>query len=345
MARRISIQDQFRALRKERTRLVGASIPKSLQGVSKSRIEQVLSKVGLKSDDRVCCVFALLDNTTEGFKGFSLSEGATTAQLGCHIAFLQRDNDIKLDREGRDYWIKPLREIGAIEEVTLLDGQFVPGHVKAKSPNSSYRLNKEFVSILKAAKDSWEVELSRWNSKDATRRRMEMQARAAEESKRVVDTGHKQLIDLSISIYAKNFLPSFSVLYIDDSDGQRISPEYTQRLTRAGVSIGLEDAFPDVLLWNSEREELWCIEAVTSDGEVDSHKVEQLTKMAKRCRKKSVGFTTTYLTWKAAASRQDANRNLAMGTFVWIASDPSRQFEVSTFENFVSRKDSTDQNA
>lgn len=259
---------------------------------------------------------------------------------------MRRDNDIKLDREGRDYWIKPLREIGAIEEVTLLDGKFVSGHVKAKSPNSSYRLNKEFVSVLKAPKDSWEEELSRWNSKDATRRRMAMQARAAEESKkRAVDTGHKHLINLSISIYAKNFLPDFSVLYVDDSDGQRISPKDAQRLTRAGVSIGLEDAFPDVLLWNSESEELWCIEAVTSDGEVDSHKVEQLKKMAKRCGKKGVGFTTTYLTWKAAASRQDANRNLAMGSFVWIASDPSRQFEVSTFEDFLSRNDPPDQGA
>jgi hypothetical protein len=344
MAKRISIHDQFRALRKERIRLVGASIPKSLQGVSKSRVEQVLSKIALKTDDRVCCVFALLDNITESFKGFKFSDGATTAQLGCHIAFLQRDNDIKLDREGRDYWIKPLREIGAIEEVTLFDGEFVSGHVKPKSPNSSYRLNKEFVSILQAPKDSWERELSRWNSKDATRRRMEMQARAAEESKKAVDTGHEQLINLSISIYAKNFLPSFSVLYIDDSDGRRISPEYAERLARAGVSIGLEDAFPDVLLWNSEREELWCIEAVTSDGEVDSHKVEQLRKMAKRCLKKNVGFTTTYLNWKTAASRQDANRNLAVGSFVWIASDPSRQFEVSTFEDFVSRRDIPDQN-
>jgi hypothetical protein len=99
------------------------------------------------------------------------------------------------------------------------------------------------------------------------------------------------------------------------------------------------------LLWNEESNELWCIEAVTSDGEVDSHKAEQLSRMANRCGKKRVGLTTTYRTWKAAASRQEANRNLATGSFVWIASDPSRQFEVSTFEDFVSRKGPTDQNA
>src|SRR6202044_1573773 len=107
----------------------------------------------------------------------------------------------------RGYWIQPLREIGAVEEITLFEGNFVPGHVKAKSPNSSYRLNEEFVSVLKAPHGEWEAELSRWASKDATRRRMEMQARAAEESKKAIDTGHKQLIKLSISIYAKHFLP------------------------------------------------------------------------------------------------------------------------------------------
>jgi hypothetical protein len=283
-------------------------------------------------------VFALLDNTTESFKGFKFSDGATTAQLGSHIAFLQRNNDTRLDREGRDHWIKPLRDIGAIQEVTLSDGNFVPGHVKSKSPNSSYRLHKEFISVLSAPDDQLESELSRWISKDATRRRMEMQAEAAEESKKTIESGHRKLIRLSISIYAKNFLPKFSVLYVDDSDGQRISPEEEERLKEAGVSLGLEDASPDVLLWNPESDELWCLEAVTSDGEVDSHKVEQLMKMANRCGKKRVGFTTTYLTWKAAASRQDANRNLAPGSFVWIASDASRQFEVSTFEDFVSRK-------
>lgn len=345
MAKRMTVHDLFKALRQERIDRLGVSTPESHQGVSKSRIEQVLSRVDLKTNDRADCIFALLDNTTESFKGFKFSDGATTAQLGAHIALLQRDSDIRLDREGRDYWIKPLREIGAIEEVTLLDGEFVSGHVKAKSPNSSYRLNKEFVSVLKAPDNEWEAELSQWTSKDATRRRMEMQAQAVEESKKAVDTGHQQLINQSIHVYAENFLPKFSVLYVDDSDGQRISPEATERLAKAGVSIGLEDAFPDVLLWNAESDELWCIEAVTSDGEVDSHKAEQLRKMASRCGKKRVGFTTTYRTWKAAASRQEANRNLAIGSFVWIASDPSRQFEVSTFEDFVSRKGPSDQNA
>ncbi len=336
MAKRVSIHDRFKAIRQGRIDAGGPCVPDSLQGVPKKRIEQVLAVVDLNTRDCVDCTFALLDNATRSFKGFTLADGASTAHIGAHIAFLQRDNDIKLDREGRDYWIRPLIEIGAIEPVTLNEGRFIAGHVVAKSPNSSYRLNKEFVDILKAPDPEWEAELRIWISADATRRRLEMQASAAEESRRTLDTGHRQLIATAVSQYARVFLPGYVVLYIDDSDGTRISQEEKEKLLTAGITIELGDAFPDVLLWNPDADKLWCIEAVTSDGEVDSHKVEQLTKVAERHGKNGIGFTTVYQTWRAAASRQGANKNLAIGSFVWIASDPSRQFEVHTFEKLLS---------
>jgi hypothetical protein len=65
---------------------------------------------------------------------------------------------------------------------------------------------------------------------------------------------------------------------------------------------------------------------------VDFHKVDQLTKLAKRCGKRGIGFTTTYRNWKDAASRQEKNKNLAIDSYIWIQSDPSRQFLVKSFE-------------
>jgi hypothetical protein len=41
---------------------------------------------------------------------------------------------------------------------------------------------------------------------------------------------------------------------------------------------------PDVLLWNPGTNELWVIEAATSDGEVDAHKVCASTFMSPRVR-------------------------------------------------------------
>jgi len=38
------------------------------------------------------------------------------------------------------------------------------------------------------------------------------------------------------------------VIYIDDSDGDRVSQPERQDLYRAGIDLGLDDAMPDVLL-------------------------------------------------------------------------------------------------
>jgi hypothetical protein len=128
--------------------------PERLQGVTKERIRKTLRVIARESDDMVDAVFALLDNTTPtAFSrtggGATFSDGASTAHVADHVGRFQRRAS-KLDREGRDYWIKPLRDVGAIEQVYLnpATGTFVAGHPVAKSPNSAYRLAASFVQIL-----------------------------------------------------------------------------------------------------------------------------------------------------------------------------------------------------
>jgi hypothetical protein len=285
--------------------------------------------------DLVDGVFALLDDETPSWfgkppQGAKFADGASTAHLGCHIGILQRGQG-KLDREGRDYWIKPLRDLGGIEAITLYEGEFIPGHVIAKSPNSAYRLAEDFKAILKAPAEKWPLMLSAWASQNEIRKRREFQAKMAEASRQLVDTGHSDLIRASTDHYAPNFLPGFEVVYVDDGDGDRITDEDRKNLARAGIELTLADAMPDVLLWNPESDRLWVIEAVTSDGEVDQHKVNQMTSLAKRCGKAGIDFTTTYRTWKEAAARQAAHQNIAVGTYIWIQADPAKHFLVESF--------------
>lgn len=307
--------------------------PDTFQGVTKDRIRQVLTALHLGTNtDLVDGVFALLDDQTDSWfskapTGAKIADGATTAHLACHIGILQRDQN-KLDREGRDYWIKPLRELGGIEAITLQDGAFIAGHVKAKSPNSSYRLNEGLKAILKAPEGDWVAMLREWAKEDAARERRAFQAEMAEAARKLIDNGHADLIRASADHYASRFLPGFQVLYIDDSDGDRITAAEREKLATAGVELRLEDAMPDVLLWHPETDHLWVIEAVTSDGEVDLHKVAQMAKLATRCGKAGIGFTTTYRSWKEAAARQAVHTNLAVGSYLWIQGDPAKQFKV-----------------
>ncbi|MET4220213.1 hypothetical protein ABIB00_005441 [Bradyrhizobium sp. LB14.3] len=332
----MALNDDVTRIREKRLSKGRLAVPNQLQGVSKNRIREVLERLDHGTNaDLVDGVFALMDNETLSWFGKAppnakFADGASTAHLACHIGILQRGQS-KLDREGRDYWIKPLRELGGIEPITLYAGEFIPGHVIAKSPNSAYRLSEDFKAVLQAPDDKWRAMLAFWSSQDAARQRREFQAQMAEASRLLVDTGHSDLIQAAIEYYAPKFLPGYKVIYVDDGDGDRVTDADRRRLADAGVELTLADAMPDVLLWNPTSNRLWVIEAVTSDGEVDLHKVNQLQLLAKRASKSGINFTTAYRTWKEAASRQGAHQNIAVGTFIWIQGDPARQLKVESF--------------
>lgn len=313
----MALHDEVGKLRRDRMAQGGQPVPMAFQCVTKERIRKVLVRIDLgTNNDLIDGVFALLDDETPSWfakppPGAIFADGASTAHLACHVGILQRGQG-KLDREGRDYWIKPLRDLGAIEAVTLYEGAFIAGHVIAKSPNSSYRLVEDFKAILKAPDEKWPVMLADWAGQNAIRQRREFQAQMAEASRQLVDTGHSDLIRASIEHYVPRFLPGYEVLYVDDGDGDRIRPDDRERLQRAGVELTLADAMPDVLLWNPDKDRLWVIEAVTSDGEVDLHKVNQMRRLAERSGKAGVDFTTVYHTWKETAARQAQIRTLQL---------------------------------
>ncbi|MEQ1731938.1 MAG: BsuBI/PstI family type II restriction endonuclease [Vicinamibacterales bacterium] len=328
-------------VRQELDLLVKAGTPPvatTLQGVTKGRVKAILLRLDRAHPDIVDAVFALLDTTRGSWfsgapAGSTFADGASTAHVGCHVGILQRDGT-KLDREGRDQWIKPLRDIGAVEPVYLdaTRNVFVDGHPVAKSPNSGYRLNPSFKAILQASEADWDGMLLTWMAEDVARERLRIQAEAAAAAKARVDTGHADLIAMCAESYAPMFLPGFRVLYVDDSDGDRISDEERARMAEAGINIELGDAMPDVLLWNPNTEVLWVIEAVTSDGEVDAHKVRRVNEMRQRLGKAGVGFTTAYRTWKDAAARQAREKNIEPGTYLWIAEDPSKHWQAEAFD-------------
>lgn len=309
-------------------------MPEALRGVTKSRLSEVLSRIDRLQPDMLDAVFALLDDQQPSWfsrapEGARFCDGATTAQIACHVGILQRGRG-KLDREGRDYWLKPLWEIGAIEKVYLdaASRTFLLGHPVAKSQNSAYRLADSFVNILSAPSDAWPTMLQEWIAEDAVRGRLELQARLAQQSTSAVESKHLVLIRSVVDVYVPRFLSGFDVLYVDDSDGDRITEEERERLRDAGIVLQLGDAVPDVLLWHRGRKELWVVEAVTSDGEVDLHKVSQLKLLAERSGIGSVGFTTAYPTWQVAAARQGRHKNIPPETYIWIAEDPSKQLKV-----------------
>jgi hypothetical protein len=330
----MGLEDQFRRLRTDRRKRKEPAVPRQLQGVSRGRIKAALERIGHGTRDRIDCIFALLDDQLRSFYGgtatvFRFCDGASTAHLGCHIGILQR-GAAKLDREGRDAWINPMIEPRIVEQVYYhaRERRFLPGHLIAKSANCAYRVNHEFVAILKMPDDAWLSALDSWIAEDNVRQRQAFAAAQASEARALVDTKHVDLIRASVDVYASAFLPEFEVLYVDDADGQRVSEEEQTKLAQAGLELSIEDAMPDVLMWRRRDDCFWVIEAVTSDGEVDWKKVEKIRAMLKRGGKEKVNFTSTYVDWKTVGRRQGAEKNLAVGSYFWIWEDAAKHFRV-----------------
>lgn len=304
------------------------------QGITLDQVEGTLGAIGRHSPDIKDVIWCLLiDDVPSLFskaKHNKLCDGATTAQIATFVGVLMRKGE-KLDREGRDYWIKPLRELGAIEACTYSPGVgFLPGHLVPKSPNSAYKIAPGFLDLIKAyGSKEFKEHMEKWISSDSVRARLKIQA-DLETVARSSSGGnsHKDLINASIEVYTKNYLPGYILIYKDDSDGDRITDEEQALMKKYNIELGIADSFPDVILYNEKLDSLWFIEAVTSDGEVDEHKLAGLKAICTNSGKSFAGSTTTYMTWKAFAQRQQSVRNLANTSMVWIYEDPEKQLKV-----------------
>jgi len=217
----MALEEKINQLRKTALAQGKAPVPDAYQGVTKARIAAVLRAIDRHTDDLTDAVFALLDDQHESWftkapAGTHFCDGASTAHIACHVGILQRGQR-KMDREGRDYWLKPLWELGGMEKLYFdaKTREFIPGHPVAKSPNSAYRLADDFKAILQAPLYDWRQLLKAWNNAAEIRQRLALQADLAEEARRRVDTKHSDLIRASREHYARHFLPSYQILYID----------------------------------------------------------------------------------------------------------------------------------
>ena len=311
----------------------GFEFDASYQNITLADIESVLRSLNQFSNDKRDVIWCLLNSDFPSpfanATGYSIADGASIAQIGCYVGILMRHGG-KLDREGRDYWVKPLiDEIAAIERVTFSDGVFVSGHLKAKSPNSAYRLTDAFKRLLVSVEtdhfaESLEEYIRNVDQRLAVFAELE---RASREN--IGISGHKRLIQDSINVYAQTFLPGYIPVFTDFADGDRVTEEERAALDQYGIVFGtIDDMWPDAILYNPAEEKLWFIEAVTSDGEADLHKVEGLQTICNNSGKIYGGTTTTYETWKCLASRQQSENNLAPGTYIWIRECPNKHFKV-----------------
>ncbi|HIF5832678.1 TPA: BsuBI/PstI family type II restriction endonuclease [Vibrio parahaemolyticus] len=313
-------------------------VPEYYNGIGKDKIRSILSHIDRGDSDFVDTVFALLCDEQSWFsvpakQGYLFSDGSNPAYVGTHVNILQRKKFSKVDRENvRDERLVPLCAAGVTERVQFDKDKkvFVKGHPVANSNYSSYRLTEEFLALLKTNELDLHYAVKAWVDSDARRERLSVQAKTAEKSRAKLNNSneHSVLIDAIKTIYAKRFLDSFDLVFIDNGNGKRFTDEDETLLQELDIEFGRGDRLPDVLFFDRYSRRAWIVDAVVSDGEVDFIRKGDFLDFASRNDISEIGFTTVYRTWKKAASRQGKMKNLAENTYIWIMEDPSRHIKI-----------------
>jgi hypothetical protein len=308
------------------------------------RIRAVLKALNLYSDQRAAVLMVLTDDSIPhhhpALAAARLPLGAcgTTAQIFQHVVKYLSSSVSKLDREGRDFYVAPLHRPGMLIERVQVPAKkereasgelLVEGWPKAKNRYSGHRVTADVRQMLAAPEEQFGDLLQRFLSADAMRER---QARAAKAAERVAsDSPHAELIrvarDAQIAELAREGR-EYVCIYIDDTDGDRVSETEAAELDGRGLTFGGNWRYPDALLVDDEAREVWIIDAVTSDGEVDESRAADFREAFAERGWDVAGFTTAYRTYAEMVRRQAIVKNLAYGSNVWIAEDGGRFLNV-----------------
>jgi hypothetical protein len=307
------------------------------------RITELLERLDSYDDLRAACLLGLTDDTTPHpsprltGSGLKLNTGATTRQLFDYAA--PKLGRTRFDRELRDAVWPRLRELGIVQrayrttdrEFEQSGEQMVYGsHGKAKSPNNSYALTDEAKQLLLETADTdWSHALDEFVAGDADRRLRVLQANASA-STAAGASDHSRLILAAAEALQDTVLSDYELVFVDDADDERIKDEWRDSLESRGLLPDLDSLWPDAILVRDSDKSIWFVDAVTSDGEVDTTRHEELDAWARDRGYTPRGYTTAYETWKRAAARQGKMKNLAVDTTLWIAEDGGKLFSVGS---------------
>lgn len=286
------------------------------------RVEYILNAIGLKHPARVETILALSDeDTPSGFhflkdRGLPISSGATTRQLLDHIA--PRLGKSHMDRELRDFFFLPLREVGILIRgyADSKEGAVRPHYWKPKSPNNVYVLNPEFRDLLSSPTKGFRGRVDRWIEEGEERRNRAASAEAAETA---AESGSR-LVNVAITEYCPRYVPEYEVVFVDDTGhGDRIGSEFKANVERLKLPLDLAARWPDVILNIPDTNRCWILECVETDGEVDPVRKTEMEESFANAGLQVDGFTTIYRDTVRFGQRQRQVDNIAPGTYVWIA--------------------------
>ena len=201
------------------------------------------------------------------------------------------------------------------------------------SPNYKYNLTPEALKLIRSLNsDTWEKELAEFVAKNkmlkellASKKHLAMLPVKINNSDYQFSPGkHNQLQKAIIEEFAPRFAPSSECLYVGDTV-QKNLVKLEEKLGLLGFTITQHDIMPDVVLYRSDKDWLYFIEAVTSVGPMSPKRKMDLLDMTKDVKSPKI-FITAFLDFKTYKRFADS---LAWDTEVWIAELPDHMIHLN----------------
>ncbi len=254
-------------------------------------------------------------------------EEATNEWLRIHdiIAFANRNYNVSYAENSRETFRKQalhhFRNAAIVEDNAMA----------TNSPNYRWRLTDEFVEIIRNINISDDPLIAFKNNHAGLK---EIYASKKEMKKMPVKINgidftfskgeHNQLQKAIIEEFAPRFAPDAECLYVGDTI-QKDLVKYDERLKELGFEITVHDKMPDVILYRSDKDWLYFIEAVTSVGPIDSKRLQEILEMTERVSSGKI-FITAFLDFK---TYKKFSEQLAWETEIWFAESPDHMIHLN----------------
>lgn len=201
------------------------------------------------------------------------------------------------------------------------------------SPNYRYRITDESLKLLQSFETSkWDKAISRYRAyhtslieKYRSKKQMEMLPVNINGKELKFSPGkHNALQRAIIEQFAPRFAPGCECLYVGDTIKKDLVKD-VDKLKELGFEITLHDKMPDVVLYKSDKDWIYFIEAVTSVGPMSPQRIIELQNMTKNVKSGKI-FVTAFPD-KDTCKKFCAD--LAWETEVWIADFPDHMIHLN----------------
>lgn len=293
-------------------------------------IKTILEKLNFPkrfvSEQTAVCIMALTDKIER--KGLlpghkSLSEGARIHDI---LNFARDKLGKQVAENTREAYRKtslaPLMNYGLV----------VRHQLSTNDPNTYYRLHPNFEPLFseknteKRQRLITELRIKSTKLKKLPTRKVsqlsDVNVQINNEKTFSLSPGTHNILEKAIvEVFSHAFLNKPQVMYLGDTAPRK---GYQNRvlMRRLNLPIDIAESLPDVILFSEHEKHLVIVEAVTSNGPINSIRLEQLQKFTKEPSK--LGYKISYVT--AFPSRAVFRRfveDIAWESSVWIENEPN----------------------